>query len=108
MTADTLPFDALTGADLVVMVDLATGTVLGHRSARRVSQERCDAVGRWAAAVLGAAAPLAVVASDTALRIAVRRRGPGAVPTSEALVLLLHPAAEVAATLAALGPEWQP
>lgn len=91
---------ALPGCDLVVLIDLGARTVLDSRSRQRVPQERLDALGGWAADMLGDGARLAVVAGDTALRLAARTAGgEGA---TEALGIVLHPDADAGGALALL------
>lgn len=89
---------ALPGCDLAVMLDLEARTVLESRSRLRVPQERLDALGTWAAGMLGEGVPLAVTAGDTALRVAFRV-GPGG-GASEAGCVVLHPGADPVAVLA--------
>jgi len=86
---------ALPGCDLVLLTDLEAGTVLDSRSRHRVPQERLDALGAWATAMIDHGGALAVAAGDTALRL-VFRTGDGG---SEAMCVVLHPGADCGAAL---------
>lgn len=84
-------------------VDLSARTVLRAKTARRLPQERLDALCLWAADVLGTGPEIALAADDTALRVARRLAHPDAGGAgSEGLCLLLPPSTDPARVLALL------
>ncbi len=94
---------ALPGCEAVAHVDLSARTVLRAETARRLPQERLDALCGWAADVLGTGGEMALALDDAALRVVRRIVDPATgAAGGEGLCLVLPPLTDPARVLALL------
>jgi hypothetical protein len=94
---------ALPGCDAVAHVDLSARTVLRAETARRLPQERLDALCNWAATALATGGEIALALDDTSFRVARRIVDPATgTPGSEGLCLVLPPITDPSLVLALL------